>query len=314
MQRLKNADLNASVEPLDYETVAVLGPWRHKRVAVIPESAEVVGQRLTFAQIARNQIPQLFQRVGFGAVSFGLIEGPENLSEIAELVPLTREHLPHISAQTVIPASQFRRSVARTIASLDEDPGWRFILCRDQVLAALARPSGSSENRAPWYEHLPIEEPPGPILTKADRWATPENWESSFPYPPMLARAVRLDGPWRHANVVALHNSPRFYPDYSLTYEALRQMDMAELRERFVYDGLITEVADPRRLVKLMGLSNMDVTNDVATIVPELTIDAAEFGRDPEKFVDLLWRSADHWQCFLRSGNSIFAQLVVLPR
>jgi hypothetical protein len=300
----KWANLNAPVEPVAFERVLVEGPWRRKRFAVIPEPVDVVGRRLTFDQIARGELPQLFERVGLGAVSFGLIKGREHFSEAAELLPLTHEHLPHITAETVLPVSRFRRSVASTVSSLDEDPGSRFILCRDQILAALARPSDLPINphcdRFPWY--VPVE-PPKPVLTK-DRWVTTD-WGD----PPQVPKAVRLDGPWRHLNVIAVSpSSPRFYSNRPLTYEILRGMNMDELQERFIHDGYLCRILDSR--IDFVHLSAL-LEAHVQYVTPERTIDAKEFGRDPERIVNLMLQGQPHWYCFLRSGNTIFAEVTV---
>lgn len=313
----RNANLNAYVDPLDFETVPVAGPWKRVRVALVPEPAQVVGQRLTYTQIARDQIPQLFERVGFGSVSFGLIEGPEHLSETSELVPLTHDHLPLITPGTVIAASDFRRSIAKTVSDLSEALPWRFVLCRDQILAALGRLNGPPKDRAPWYEHLPVEGPRRPVRTEAHRRARTAdlnlylgNGNPEVPYVPVDVEAMRLEGAWKHQNVIALLPHPSCDTGHVLTYDGLRQMGPADLLERMAYGGFECRLGDSEDpAAYLSTLSSVDLPR----LVPEATVDAADFVRDPWRAVDRLRRDRSLRHLFLRTGNQVFGRLWLIP-
>lgn len=142
----RNADLTQPLVPLA-ATVHRMEGWERETEAILPEITGVIGPRITYAQITRDEISELFERVAFGGVSFGVIRKPENLVERAKLVPLSQEHLPYITPEKVILADVFRIYVAQAIEQLKEDPRredprhhWWYIRCGRQILAALEIP------------------------------------------------------------------------------------------------------------------------------------------------------------------------------
>jgi hypothetical protein len=144
----RNADLTQPVDPLVVTVHKMLG-WERETEVILPEITDVVGPSLTYAQIARDEIPQLFERVGFGGVNFGVTREPESPLERARLVPITRDHLPYIIPERIILVDVFRIYVALAIEQLKEDPRrddprhrWHYIRCGRQILAALEVPAG----------------------------------------------------------------------------------------------------------------------------------------------------------------------------
>jgi len=319
----RNANLNQRVDPLDVEAVALEGPWRGRVLAVLPEVDDINGQRLTFTQIGgdgRNRVSQLFERIGFGGVNFGVISGPRSFDVVAELVPLTREHLDRITPETVVNVSNFRGAVAKTISQLRSDPQdrWRYIRHRDQILAAIdGQPEDPNKDRQPWYAHLPLDVPPIPVRSKehyqawlGDTGFLYNNEDLDEPFVPLQVEGHRLDGPWRHHNVTAIVPDMFFPRAQVLSIDYLKETDIHALLERIAYTGSSFPVEGDRGTEQHLGLLSRLAESDLKLILRDSVIEAAAFQADVAGAAELA-RSKELANLFLRSRNRIHAMFKV---